>query len=111
MEENTEIGARRRKLKTELEELEAFEIEFEKLVREQVQARVEDDKESSTTAAIGEEPRRSESKDSEPPVNRYQSPVSDFLQRRGRYNNTNEMREAERRGEHYVNDMPDIYEA
>ncbi|TEY30486.1 hypothetical protein BOTCAL_0867g00010 [Botryotinia calthae] len=111
MEENTEIGARRRKLKTELEELEAFEIEFEKLVQEQVQARVEDDKETSTTAAMGDEPRRSESRDSDPPRNRYQSPIFDFVQRRDRYNSTNEMCEAERRGEHYVNDMPDISEA
>ncbi|KAF7928114.1 uncharacterized protein EAE97_009912 [Botrytis byssoidea] len=111
MEENTEVGAKRRKLKTELEELKAFEIEFEKLVREQVQARVEDDIESSATAAIDEEPRRSESRDSEPAGIRYQSPVSDLLQRRNRYNNTNEMREAEKRGEYYVNEMPDISEA
>ncbi|KAF7950513.1 hypothetical protein EAE96_007796 [Botrytis aclada] len=111
MEENTEVGAKRRKLRTELQELEAFEIEFEKLVREQVQARVEDDKESSTSAAIDEESRLSESRDSEPPGNRYQSPVSDLLQRRNRYNNNNEMREAERRGEHYVNGMSDISEA
>ncbi|CAD6449268.1 f72fed9a-3a0b-406b-bd68-b7f272b1a9a9 [Sclerotinia trifoliorum] len=92
MEENSEIGVKRRKLQNELKELEAFEIKFEQLIKD----RVGDDEDSSTTPAFEEENHRSESEDPDQLGYRQQSPVSEFLKRRrGMYSCDNEISEAE----------------
>lgn len=108
MEENSEIGMKRRKLKAELEELEAFEIKFEQLVLDTVRGADEDEEESSVTAAAEEGNDRSDTGECEQSRYRQQSPISDLLERRGMpniYNNTNEMREAEKRGKQYINGL------
>ncbi|KAJ8063316.1 hypothetical protein OCU04_008546 [Sclerotinia nivalis] len=102
MEENSEIGAKRRKLQKELEELEAFEIRFEQLLKESVA----DDEEFSATPAFEEENHRSESEDFEQMGYHQQSPVSELLHRRGTYNYNNETREADN-----IDGLPGNFEA
>ncbi|KAI9645108.1 hypothetical protein NHQ30_005842 [Ciborinia camelliae] len=104
MEENDEVGARRRKLQTELKALEDFEIRFERLIDDIT--RPKDDEESTDTVANQEEVDRSETEEYEQVRYRQQSPIEQMLNnqqnRRSMYNQNEEMIQAQIRGQNYV---------
>ncbi|ESZ93332.1 hypothetical protein SBOR_6285 [Sclerotinia borealis F-4128] len=106
MEENDEVGARRRKLQTELKALEEFEVRFQQLLNDITHPRDDDESTATVTAAIQEETEtdRSETGDFEQPRYRQQSPIEEMQnKRRNTYNSSEEAIQALKRGEDYVN--------
>ncbi|KAG4028320.1 hypothetical protein MFRU_022g00400 [Monilinia fructicola] len=109
MEENSEVGERRRKLQTELQKIEDFEVRFEKLL-EDIKRPKED--EASYTVGVQDEmdyfqADRSETREPEEYGYRQQSPIQDMLRKR---RNTDTYKRDQgpvkilKTGEEYVND-------
>ncbi|KAF7890996.1 uncharacterized protein EAF02_001321 [Botrytis sinoallii] len=109
MQEDNKVAEERRRLQREVKNLADFETQFMKLVADCNGREVAEYSDPRLTSP--EEANRSETPENEQPRYRGQSPVEDMMNRRaGVYDYDDEMRQAQNRGRHYVNDSLEIDE-